>query len=411
MKNDLIEICPPGNAQHRIHVAMVTETYPPDINGVAMTIGRLVDELLRLGHAIQLIRPRPAQPDLPLPADGLDSVLVRGLPLPGYTQLKFGLPATRRLLDLWTRERPDIVHIVTEGPLGWSALRACKQLGLPCCTDFHTNFHSYSRHYGIGLLARPVAAYLRRFHNRAGSTMVPTGEMREELAAEGYRNLRVVARGVESTLFHPGRRSRELRAAWGVGEAQAAVIHVGRLAPEKNLALLFTAFEAMRARHAGARLIVVGDGPSRRHFETRYPQHVFAGMRRGEDLAAHYASGDIFLMPSLTETYGNVTMEAMASGLAVLAYDYAAAREHIACGVNGVTARPGDARAFIAQACALIDDPARRRHFATQARLTAERLSWAQVAGDLLETYREVIGRQARVATATAAACVGASHA
>ena len=391
-------------------VAVVSETYPPDINGVAMTMGRLVPGVLALRHRVQLIRPRQTRDEQPSVVDRLETIPVRGLPLPGYPELRFGVPATRELISLWSRARPDIVHVVTEGPLGWSALRAAARLDLPVAADFHTNFHSYSQHYGLGLLKTPVAAYLKRFHNRAGCTMVPTEEMREDLAATGYRSLKVVARGVETDLFNPARRSARLRAEWGVGQEHPAVIHVGRLAPEKNLPLVFSAFEAMRAKHPRARLVLVGDGPRRAHFQARYPEHVFAGMRTGEDLAAHYATGDIFLMPSLTETYGNVTVEAMASGLPLVAYRYAAAREHIVSGVNGVTVEPGNERAFIAEACALIDDPLRMRHLASGARRTAETLSWASVVADLVETYREVIERHGGAARRAGLATARVSH-
>lgn len=376
-----------------LRVAVVTETYPPEINGVAMTMGQLVDGLRALGHRIQLIRPKQSRDDLPLADETLQVKLLRGLPLPGYPGLKIGTPATGRLVELWRSERPAIVHIVTEGPLGWSALRAAARLGIPACADFHTNFHSYSTHYGFGILTQALAGYLRRFHNRALCTMVPTEEMRADLAAAGYRNLRVVARGVDTRLFHPGRRSRELRRAWGVAAQQPAVVHVGRLAAEKNLALVFSAFEAMRARHPHARLVLVGDGPKRHYYQRQYPQHVFAGMRRGEDLAAHYASADLFLMPSLTETYGNVTIEAMASGLAVLAFDYAAARQHIRDGENGLLAPPANERAFIERACALIDDRTLATALGRHARRTAERLAWSEVVDALVANYYDVMAR------------------
>jgi glycosyltransferase involved in cell wall biosynthesis len=398
----------PSAAETRLRIAVVTETYPPEINGVAMTMGRLVEGLLAKNHHIRLIRPRQVGDDRPQQTEALQVQLLRGLPIPGYPGLRVGTPATSNLAKLWRQERPDIVHIVTEGPLGWSALRAAARLGIATCADFHTNFHSYSAHYGFGLLNQPIANYLRRFHNRAMCTMVPTEDMRADLAATGYRHLRVVARGVETQLFHPARRNMALRSAWGVGPKHPAVIHVGRLAPEKNLSLVFTAFEAMRARHANARLILVGDGPKRAHYQRQYPEHVFSGMQCGEDLAAHYASGDIFLFPSLTETYGNVTVEAMSSGLAVVAFDYAAARQHIRDGENGVVVPSGNDRLFIERACALIDDAARTADLGYRARKTAEGLAWEGVVEALVATYHDVIARtSATAATETLAPSYG----
>ena len=379
-----------------LRVAVVTETYPPEINGVAMTMGRLVEGLLAKSHRIQLLRPKQTRDDQPVDADTLQVKLLRGFPMPGYPGLRIGTPATGNLIRHWQGERPDIVHIVTEGPLGWSALRAAARLNVPTCADFHTNFHSYSAHYGFGLLKQAVANYLKRFHNRALCTMVPTEEMRADLAASGYRRLRVVARGVETALFNPAHRSVALRRTWGVDQEHPVVMHVGRLAAEKNLSLVFSTFEAMRARHPRARLVLVGDGPKREHYQRRYPEHIFAGMQRGEDLAAHYASGDLFLMPSLTETYGNVTVEAMASGLPVVAFDYAAARQHIRDGVNGLLVPPGNNRAFIERACTLIVDPTFASNLGRAARRTAEGLAWEGVVESLVATYKEVMAQHAK---------------
>jgi len=360
-----------------MRVAVVTETYPPEVNGVALTAARFVDGLRQRAHEIDLVRPR--QHEEQQSAD----VLVRGAAIPGYPNLKMGLPAKRALERLWSGRRPDVVHIVTEGPLGWSALRAAIRLRLPVVSDFRTNFHSYSRHYGVGWLHRPILAYLRKFHNRTLCTMVPTERMRGELATLGFRRLRVVARGVDTARFDPARRSAALRASWGAGPQDPVVVHVGRLAAEKNLGTLLDAFEQVRLRVPPARLVLVGDGPARREVEARCPDAVFAGMRHGEDLAAHYASGDLFLFPSMTETYGNVTLEALASGLAVVAYDYAAASAHIRHGDNGLLAALGDATAFCTLAAGVAGDPARLRALGERARQGALTLDWGQVVREL----------------------------
>lgn len=378
-------------ARRVLRVAVVTETYPPEINGVAMTIQRMVAGLQKREHPVQLIRPRQGTGDNAASTPHFEEVLQRGMAIPRYDSLKLGLPAKQALLRLWSVKRPDVVHVVTEGPLGWSALSAANKLRIPCSSDFHTNFHSYSRHYGVGWLNKPIVAYLRKFHNKAGCTLVPTSALLEELTQHGYLNLRVVARGVDATLFGPAKRSAALRAQWGAKDGQPVAIYVGRLAPEKNLALLTRAWEAMRARCPGARLVFVGDGPERAALSAAHPEAVFAGLRTGEDLAAHYASGDIFLFPSLTETYGNVTVEAMASGLAVVAYDYAAAAEHIQHGRNGVTAATGDADAFVALAADLAADPLRITEFGARARDTAARIDWECVNNDFEAALMQVV--------------------
>ena len=374
-----------------LRIAVVSETYPPEINGVAMTVGRMVDGLLRLGHQVQLIRPRQHRAEQPLRQQSLEEVLARGLPIPRYPNLKMGLPTKNALLRLWSTRRPDIVHIATEGPLGWSALSAARRLKLPVVSDFHTNFHHYSRHYGVGWLYRPIAGYLRRFHNRTDATLVPTVDLRDDLLGQGYRDVQVVARGVDTALFNPQRRSGELRGEWGAGELDPVVLYVGRLAPEKNLPLVLRAFEAMAERHSAARLVLVGDGPARSALQAKYPQHVFAGLRTGEDLARHYASADIFLFPSLTETYGNVTVEAMASGLAVVAYDYAAAAELIRDGENGLLAPFGRADAFIAAGLQAATDPVRRAALRLRARESVARLDWQRVVEDLAGVLDAVV--------------------
>ncbi len=374
-----------------LRVAVVTETYPPEVNGVSTTIARVVEGLLARGHEIELVRPRRDANDAPACADRLQEMLVRGLAIPRYAQLRMGLPARGRLVDRWTRQRPDLVHIATEGPLGWSALRAALQLGLPTTSDFRTNFHAYSRHYGIGWLQQPIVGYLRRFHNRTGCTMVPTEALRRELEADGFERTVVVARGVDSQGFGPQWRSEGLRRSWGAVPGDTVVLCVGRLAPEKNLGLLLEAFAAMRAASPSLRLVFVGDGPLRPTLQARCPDAVFAGLRSGADLAAHYASGDLFLFPSLTETFGNVTPEAMASGLPVLAYDYAAAAQLVRAGENGLLAPFDDHRAFVRQAVALVTDPAAARTMGLAARQTALGMDWVRIVRQIEAVMRSVL--------------------
>jgi len=283
------------------------------------------------------------------------------------------------------------VHIVTEGPLGWSALQAATHLKLPVVSDFRTNFHAYSRHYGLAWLRSPIMGYLRKFHNRTACTMVPTEGLRSELAAGGFKRLKVVSRGVDTRLFDPSRRSDALRAAWGASRHTPVVLCVGRLAPEKNLDLLLSAFEDVRRLKSTARLVLVGDGPDRAWLGQRCPDAVFAGTRRGEDLAAHYASADLFFFPSVTETFGNVVPEAMASGLAVVGFDYAAAGQLIRHGLDGVLARLGDRESFCDVARGLAEDLPRARALGAQARLTACRLDWGRIVDAVEAEYTAAI--------------------
>ena len=377
----------------RMRIAVVTETYPPEINGVAMTISRMV-EGLRQRNVVELIRPRQNSQDSAQLKLTLQEILVRGFPIPRYPGLKLGLPAKRALIKRWTNLRPDVVHIVTEGPLGSSALAAARKLGIPVSSDFHTNFHSYSQHYGFGLLQKTVAAYLRNLHNRTDTTLVPTQELRDTLAQDGYKNLQVVARGVDTARFHPDKRSTELRWQWGVADDDLVVIHVGRISAEKNLPLVVHSFKAMQAYNPKLKLVLVGDGPVRAELQRQNPEYIFAGMRTGDDLAAHYASGDIFLFPSMTETYGNVTVEAMASGLAVVAYRYAAAAAHIRHEENGLHAEFGNEAEFVQLACGLANDAARVDKMRRQSHQTMLKLDWQNIVDEFEQALAQLALKQ-----------------
>jgi glycosyltransferase involved in cell wall biosynthesis len=283
------------------------------------------------------------------------------------------------LRRFWRTDRPDVVHVATEGPLGWAAVRTARRLGIPVGSSFHTNFHTYGRHYGYGALHRLALRYLRFVHNRTGRTVVPSKTIAERLEGDGFRNLEIMGRGVDPGLFSPDRRDPGLRAEWGVEPDAPVALYVSRIAAEKNVPLAIEAFLAMRRERPDMKLVLVGDGPARAGIEAKHPEFLFAGLRRGEDLARHYASGDVFLFGSVTETFGNVVTEALASGLVVLAYRYAAAAQHIVPGENGITVPLGDEAAFLAAAADVAkrteDWPPIRR----AARNTALELTWDAV--------------------------------
>ncbi|MCX8087515.1 MAG: glycosyltransferase family 1 protein [Rhodocyclaceae bacterium] len=385
--------------RRRLSVALVTETYLPEVNGVAMTLGRLVEGLQARNHRIELIRPRQQHETIGLQTDG--SLLLPGLPIPRYPELRFGLPATRRLLAHWRKSPPDIVHIATEGPLGLSALFAARRLGLPVVSTFHTNFHRYSAHYGIGWMRRGIERYLRWFHNHTAATLVPTPALAEELTQQGYRDVSVLSRGVDTELFNPARRSMALREAWGAGPDDLVCLVVGRLAPEKNLKLALAAFGAIRAKYPKARLVCVGDGPLRAQLERRHPECLCVGARFGKDLAAHYASADLFLFPSLTETFGNVVVEALASGLPVVAFDLAAASELIHDGENGRLVPPGDEAAFIAAAQSLATALSERPELRLTAAMSVCHLDWERIYDGYIALLSGIIDRHAATAFAS----------
>lgn len=369
-----------------LHIALISETFPPEINGVANTLGRLCAGLRERGHQLQLVRPRQSVDDGQKSTDEL--LLTRGWPLPGYPGLQWGQASMHKLLRRWKSRRPDVLYIATEGPLGLSALRAARRLRIPVISGFHTNFQQYSSHYGLGMLTRVLTNYLRWFHNRSQLTLVPSASQSLELQRRSFERVHLLARGVDSELFHPARHSAELRRAWGIEDGDLAVIHVGRIAAEKNLALLARSFRALQERYPEQRLklIMVGDGPQRASLQKELPDAVFCGVQRDQTLAAHYASADLFLFPSLSETFGNVLLEALASGLAVVAYDQAAAAQHIRHGHNGALAMPGDEEAFIDSACWLLEDQETLRRVRLNARQHAGRQGWPAIV-EQFETY------------------------
>jgi glycosyltransferase involved in cell wall biosynthesis len=204
----------------------------------------------------------------------------------------------------------------------------------------------------VGFAGGLVMQYLRRFHNRTAATFVPCCALRAELMERGFQRVEVLSRGVDAHLFSPARRSAELRRHWNAPDDAPVLIYVGRLASEKNVPLALRAFEAVHAQRPDARMVVVGDGPLRPSLQASHPHVHFVGLQRGSELAAHYASADVFLFPSLSETFGNVTLEALASGLAVVAFDAAAAGALIRNGRNGLLVPVGDGDAFVRAACA-----------------------------------------------------------
>lgn len=362
-------------------LALVTETYPPEINGVAMTLSQLVAGLREKGHSVQVVRPiQTSEQNSPQSTDSLLSVF--GLPIPRYPDLRFGLPSRNRLIYAWQKSRPDVVHVATEGPLGLSAIRAAKVLGIPTTSTFHTNFHSYSEHYNAKFATRLVLAFLRWIHNKTSCTMAPTRELADELASEGFRNMEVFGRGVNLNVFNPSARDSSLRDQWGLGPDDLAFVHVSRLASEKNYELLKLAYDRIRILHPSFRFVIVGGGPIEGELRKRFPYAVFTGpipLENRKALARIYASADVFLYPSKTETYGNVATEAMASGNALLAFDYAAAALHVTHGENGLLAPLDDDQQFLDLSLELASDREQVKRLGKAAANYAVNFDWQPV--------------------------------
>lgn len=372
-----------------MRVTLVTETYFPQVNGVSRTLGQLVRVLSARGDLVQVVHPNYGEP----PEDDR-TCLVRSAKVPFYPELRLPLPpfgATRRAID---RFAPDLVHIATEATLGHAALRHALARKLPVVTSFHTNFDQYTGHYGVGWFRGTVWRYLRWFHNAGRETYVPSRATIGELESRGLDRLVLWPRGVDSHVFRPDRPGRAtVRAALGFGPDDLVIAHVSRIAAEKNIAYLGRALARVAEERPGVRLLIVGDGPERPELEKALgPDARFVGYRSGDDLADHYAAADLFAFASLTETFGNVLLEAMASGLPVVAIRSGGPGEIVREGVTGLLVEPDDdADVFAARVVSLVDEPARRRGMASAAREHAVSQSWESIMGGLRDRYRAIV--------------------
>ncbi|MEC5387866.1 glycosyltransferase family 1 protein [Uliginosibacterium sp. H3] len=373
-------------------VAYITETWPPALNGAALAAARVVSHLRKRGHGVELIRPRLHMED----AGDTDTVTVPTMSVPMCADLRIGMPVGQHLIKRWRAARPDVVHVATQGPLGWSACNAARALDIPVTSDFRDRFDAP----GGKVVAPLLRAYLRGFHNRTACTFVPTDEVAGQLSEQGFRNLVVSGRGVDTVAFSPYYRSESLRRHWdAIGPV---VLYVGRLSEEKNLSALLDAYAAIRVAEPSARLVLVGEGPMRDVFEERCPDAIFTGHLSGSMLSACYASADMLLLPALAEGFGNVTLEAMASGLPVVAYDMGAAAMHIRNDVNGITVVPGDQYAFVRAAVALACDEPLRERLGAAACQTARAASWEHILMDFEQTLYANCASQS---TASIGAC------
>lgn len=375
-----------------MHICLVTETFPPEINGVAMTLSRLSRGLAKLGHIVTVIRPRQSSKETPLNDSSIQQIQIPGCPIPGYDSLRFGLPLVGRLKRIIRDVKPDVLYIATEGPLGWAVHRASRELKLPIASGYHTNFQQYLKHYKLPFLEWMAMGYMRRFHNRSALTFVPSPDIKESLETRGFSGLELLGRGIDIELFNPNRRSSSLRMSWGVEGEEPVVLYVGRLAAEKNLQLLTKAFQTFKEMRPNARFVVVGDGPEKAKMEKDCPDALFTGSLVGEELAVHYASADIFFFTSLTETFGNVVTEALASGLVVGAFDYAAPALFIKNGINGWTVDPElGQEGFLEMVRAVADQPEKWDESREKARDRVMDCGWSNIASHFADKLESIV--------------------
>jgi glycosyltransferase involved in cell wall biosynthesis len=365
-----------------MYIEFVTDTYPPDINGAAKTLSYLVTCLRAEGHKITMIGPHPES-----------ELKMASIRVPKYASVNLGLITQSRLRKHWQKSRPDVIYIAGEAFLGASAVKAASQLGIPTIAGYHTNYDQYAANWKMKFLAARATRYMINFHKRATATVVPSESVMSDLEELGYSDLHVLGRGVDTELFHPSKRSADRRAEWGAGPDTPVALFASRVSPEKNLTLLSQAFKKMQQINPDTRCVIVGDGPSYERFKRENPNVICCRFKHGEELAEIYASADIMVFPSLTETFGNTVTEALASELVVVACDYAAAQMHIEHGVNGLLADYGNEQQFLQrcdQAMRLVSDGSLR----SAAHRSVSNLTWDGVAQRLVNIASEVIKAQ-----------------
>lgn len=395
-----------------MRIALVSDTYLPQVNGVTTVVQRIVQTLRAAGHSVALVAPRYSHGSVG-DGGGNDELRVPSLPFPPYPSIRLSSPFHRHVAHFLDRFAPDLIHAATEGPLGVQARRYALDHDLPLVTSYHTDFPQYARDYGMGFLAPLVWRWLIHFHRPARLVHTPGIAVRDELVRRGLRNSVVWGRGVDTQLFRPDRRDPGWR-RWLAGADDAVIIlHVGRLAPEKNLRVLVDAWNrARRCLGPRATFVVAGEGPEANTVAAHAPFARQVGFLDRESLAALYASADLCVLPSRTETCGLVALEAMASGLPVIAANAGGLRESVRHNENGILVHPSDARGFSHAIVSLALDGERRRTLARAARETAEGRDLASEDRELLQQYAALVDQsRSALSTPIKERCADGDHA
>ena len=382
-----------------MRIALFSEVYWPMVSGVAVTLRRLTDSLTARGHDVRVYSATYALP--PGVRDRPEARRSPSVPLFLYPDVQWAFPRFSELLEDVGDFRPDVVHVATEFSMGLAGAKIARRLGRPLIASAHTNYEQYAGRYGMDWMVRPGWRYLRWFYGQADMVLCPSHFYKDYLEARGIGRTELWTRGVDTETFSPRHRDEPWRAALGLTPDDLLVTYVGRIAREKNLDLLLAAWAALGPRRGNAQLALVGRGPLAEPIRRRgIPGVHVLGLLEGAALSAAYASADIFAFPSTTETFGNVLIEAMASGLPSVAASAGGVLEFARHGDNAWLVAPGSADALAAGLeRLLVDEPLRHRLAAGALRTAAER-RWDLIDDRLLEDYRRAAGRKEMVRAA-----------
>ena len=373
-----------------MRIAYCSDSLPPVADGVTRTLGALVATLQDAGVEFQFVSAVRPHAELAW-RDRVHTV--PSVPFPLYPYYRMGLPVARSVDRVLDRFAPDVVHVVTPSLLGLYGVKYARRRGIPVVASFHTDFVTLFAHYGLRRLERLGRHLERRFYNQCTVTLAPSRYQESKLRAHGIENVALWRRGVNPATFSPTFRSPALRAQLGATDIPV-LLYVGRLGREKNLPFLIEAMELLERRtgRSAFKLVIVGQGPLRRTLRARLPHAHFTGELTGDALSRVYASADIFVFPCILETFGNVLLEAFASGLPVVAVNEGAVPELVAPNVNGLLAAPGSATAFAEKVHTLLERPADRARMGLGARITAAEHVWPDANRPLLEVYAQLAG-------------------
>jgi glycosyltransferase involved in cell wall biosynthesis len=371
-----------------VRIAFVTETFLPATDGIVTRLRATMDELSLMGDEMIVIAPKYGEG--PGSYAGIPIYRISSVPFPPYPQIKLA-PLTPNVGRALRSFAPDVIHAVNPFVLGTGAIFYARRLDIPLVASYHTNVTTYARFYGMGIGEKAGRWWTRTLHNRARINLCTSEATREYLLSEGVQWVHLWPQGVDARRFHPSRFSKDWRVRLSGGRpAEKLLLYVGRLAPEKGIGGL----KAVLDEIPGLRLAIVGDGPARRDLEREFADTptVFTGVRKGRDLAAAYASADAFVFPSTTETLGLSMLEALASGLPVIAARTGATGEVVSEGENGVLYEPGFSESLVSAVRKVISDEDLRSSLARNARLSAEKRTWENATQTLRGYYEQAMG-------------------